>query len=138
MNSAIRIGLSGLVSASNQVQIASSNIVNANNTSRIDDGGSEATRLAAKKAFQPQRAQQSPLAGGGVMTTAVPVKPAQLVAFSPGDPNANTEGLVNFPNVSLATEFVNLILAEQAFKASAALIRTADEIERTLIEDLRT
>ncbi|MEE8371914.1 MAG: flagellar basal body rod C-terminal domain-containing protein [Sphingomonadales bacterium] len=137
MNSAIRIGLSGLVSASNQVQIASSNIVNANNTSRIDDG-SDAARLAAKKAFQPQRAQQSPLAGGGVMTTAVPVKPSQLVAFSPGDPNANTEGLVNFPNVSLATEFVNLILAEQAFKASAALIRTADEIERTLIEDLRT
>ncbi len=137
MNSAIRIGLSGLVSASNQVQIASSNIVNANNTSRIDDG-SDAARLAAKKAFQPQRAQQSPLAGGGVMTTAVPVKPAQLVAFSPGDPNANTEGLVNFPNVSLATEFVNLILAEQAFKASAALIRTADEIERTLIEDIRT
>lgn len=131
MPNSIQIGLSGLVAASSRLQISANNIVNINTTSRVP----EATqKLAGQDAYQPQRAKNTPLKTGGVRTTPVPVSPSQLTIFSPGDPNANDDGLVNIPNISLAEEIVQLKIAAQTYKANAAVIRTAVEIEDALLD----
>ena len=131
MLQAIQIGLSGLVASSSRLQIAANNIVNINTTSQVP----EATQtLAGQQAYQPQRAQNTPLATGGVRTTPVPVTPSQLTIFSPSDLNANEDGLVNIPNISLAEEIVQLKIAAQTYKANAMVIRVAAEIEDALLD----
>lgn len=131
MLQAIQIGLSGLVASSSRLQIAANNIVNINTTSQVP----EATqKLAGQQAYQPQRAQNTPLTTGGVRTTAVPVTPSQLTIFSPSDLNANENGLVNIPNISLAEQIVQLKIAAQTYKANATVIRVAAEIEDALLD----
>lgn len=131
MLQSLQIGLSGLVASSSRLQISANNIANINTTSQVP----EATQtLAGRQAYQPQRAQNTPLATGGVRTTAVPVTPSQLTIFSPSDLNANEDGLVNIPNISLAEEIVQLKIAAQTYKANAAVIRVAAEIEDSLLD----
>ena len=131
MLQALQIGLSGLVASSSSLQVSANNIVNANTTSPVP----EATQsLAGKNAYQPQRARNTPLSTGGVRSTPVPVTPSQLTIFSPSDLNANQDGLVNIPNVSLAEEFVQMTIALQTYKSNAAVIRVAAEMEESLLE----
>ena len=131
MLQALQIGLSGLVASSSRLQVSANNIVNANTTSRVP----EATQtLASQNAYQPLRAQNTPVATGGVRSTPVPVSPSQLTIFSPSDLNANEDGLVNIPNVSLAEEFVQMTIALQTYKANAAVIRVAAEMEDSLLD----
>lgn len=130
MSDAIQIGLSGLVAASSRLQTAANNIANVNTTSRTGGAGGAG--------FQPQRTQQTPLPGGGVQATQVPVTPSHQTVFSPGDANANDAGQVDFPNVSLAEEMVQLKIAAQTYKANAAVIRTALELSDALLEATRS
>ena len=131
MLQALHIGLSGLVASSSRLQISANNIVNVTTTSRVP----EATqKLAGQQAYQPQRARNTPLKTGGVRTTPVPVTPSQLTIFSPSDANANGDGLVNIPNISLAEEIVQLKIAAQTYKANAAVVRVAAEIEDSLLD----
>lgn len=131
MLQALHIGLSGLVASASRLQISANNIVNVNTSSRVP----EATqKLAGQEAYQPQRAKNTPLKTGGVRTTPVPVTPSQLTIFSPSDPNANDDGLVNIPNISLAEEIVQLKIAAQTYKANAAVVRVAAEIEDSLLD----
>lgn len=140
MSDPLSIGLSGLIASSSRLQTAANNIANVRTTSRVPASGNTPTAdesLARQQAFAPQRTQQTPLPGGGVKARQVPVDPSHVTAYAPDDPNANTEGLVNFPNVSLAEELVQLRIAAQTYKANALVIRTAEEISDVLINDIK-
>lgn len=137
MISALQTALSGLLSASTRAQIASSNIVNANVESSRTFSADSSSSIAGNRAYQPLRATDVSAPGGGVRTVASPIRPSQTPVFSPGSPLANDEGLVNLPNVSLAEEFVQLRIAVNTYKANAAVIRTADEILGSLLDDTK-
>jgi flagellar basal-body rod protein FlgC len=127
MISAIHIGLSGLQAATKRFNVAANNIVNASTTSRPGEQG-----------FVPFRIVNTPRPGGGLTAEAVPVNPPSIPLFNPDSPNANADGLVNFPNVSLVEEIVQLKMAEHTYKASALIIKTALETERTLLDAFDT
>ena len=58
-----------------------------------------------------------------------------LSGLTPAAPASGLEAqLAADEGVDTALEFSNLIRAETAFKASAALVRTADDLSRTLID----
>ncbi len=128
INNVIKTGLSGLVAASSRLQVSANNIVNANSVSPT---GSFAD---AARVYQPQRAINTPLAGGGVKTSTATLSPPQVPVFAPDSPLSDGNGFVNIPNVSLAEEIVQLKIAAQAYKASATVIRTADALLETLTE----
>ena len=119
------IALSGLRAASTRLAVSANNVVNAQTTTPATPGGEPPAA-----AFQPQRVQQAALAYGGVQARAVPVKPATTNLPDPSSPT----GLAAFPTVNLAEEFVDQRLAVNAYKASAALIRTQDELDRSLLD----
>lgn len=120
MADSFSIAVSGLNAAARTVQISASNIVNARSGGVIRDRD-------GYQGYQPLQPTASSVAGGGVVTGARPVVPAYMPA--PG-----TDGTAyGLPNSSLTTDLVQMKLAQTAYKASAALIRTADEMQKTTL-----
>ena len=60
--------------------------------------------------------------------------PPTQTAFDPTSPLADSNGLVDTPNVDLGEELVNLITAESSYKANIAVLRTEEELERETID----
>lgn len=78
--------------------------------------------------FTPTAAVQSPVAGGGVRVDVVAhTAPAALSA------DAETAAP---PNVSLEREIIDSITASYDFKANLRVLRTQDEIEKSLLDIL--
>lgn len=140
MFSAIKTSVSGLAAASKQVEASASNIANAANRIRPEDadfgGATTGGRNAAPKpeAYRPVRVHQQSQESGGVRSRFVEVDPPHVAGFDPSSPAADEDGLVALPNVNLEEELVNLILAEQAYKANLQPIKAADEMLGQLLD----
>lgn len=121
----IQSALAGLQAASQRVGIAADNISNARSSGRLDpyDG------------YVPKQAVQSTTATGTPTVTAKPLSTPFVVAYEPDNPDADADGLIGQPNVDLASNIVDLTLAEHAYKANLVTLRTIDEMSRALYDD---
>ena len=125
--SALRISGSGLSIERTRVNLASSNLANAE-TTRTAAGGPyrRLDPVIQAVAFEPVLGE----AGGG--TPAINPTISQIVAdpgpgkkvYSPGHPDADPEGFVTFPNVNPVYEVVNLMSASRTYEANATAIET--------------
>jgi flagellar basal-body rod protein FlgC len=87
------------------------------------------------RVYQAVTTVQTPAGnGGGVIASQQPVLPSYIQEYDPDAPYANAQGLVAAPNVDLAVEAVNQIVARHALKANIATIKTADEMEKSLLD----
>ncbi|MDD3019353.1 MAG: flagellar basal body rod C-terminal domain-containing protein [Alphaproteobacteria bacterium] len=129
----ISIAVSGLFSASKKTEVAANNIVNADVVGSVDPN-------SPHQAYSPKVAVDTSLSSGGqgagVNTVVLNRTPSFVPSFSPDSLFANSEGMVNAPNVNLDEEVVNLKVAENAYKSSAEVIRTAREMQSTLLDAL--
>ena len=123
---ALRISGSGLSVERTRVNLASSNLANA-----------ETTRTAAGgpyKRLDPviQAVPFAPVLGQAEMTPSMDPVVSSIVAdpgpgkkvYSPGHPDADPEGFVTFPNVNPVYEVVNLMSASRTYEANATAIDT--------------
>jgi len=117
--------VAGMNAASNRVDIAAGNIANARTTGALDP----------YTGYTPQQAVQTTTASSSPQVRARPLSTGYSAAYEPDSPNANAEGLVGSPNVDMATNMVELIQAEHAYKANAAVLRTIDEMASVLYDD---
>jgi flagellar basal-body rod protein FlgC len=131
MVDAISIALSGLRSSATRVGVAANNIAGASATGAVDPSAP-----GARPAYTPQDVVATSNGLGGVDTRVVARDPATIKAYSPGDPNADENGMVAAPNVDLASEIVDTVVARNAYGASAALIRTARDMDDALLSIL--
>lgn len=53
--------------------------------------------------------------------------PGQRI-YNPGHPHADANGMVQMPNVNLATEMVDMITASRAYEANLSVVRTARQM----------
>jgi flagellar basal-body rod protein FlgC len=127
--SALHISGSALSAERTRVNLATSNLANAE-TTRTAEGGAY-KRL--DPVFEAMRLEQA--AGGpGLPGTdsASGVRVSEIVAdstpgrrvYSPGHPDADGEGFVTFPNVNPVHEVVNLMSASRGYEANATAIET--------------
>jgi len=92
-------------------------------------------RPAADEArFQPRRAEQISVEPGGVRVTARPIDPPSVREFQPSAPDANTDGTVDRPNLSLEREFSDLTQAQRAYEASLKMADTVDRMLGTFLD----
>lgn len=84
--------------------------------------------------FQPGRTVDRTTSTGGVQSTRLLVDPSAVQEYDPSAQDADADGLVNRPNVDLATEQVDQISAQRQFEANLATIRAADELLRATID----
>lgn len=125
MISSLSASLSGLQANAARVATAANNIANVRSTGPADQ---------PQRAYQPQVTTTEALAGGGVTTKTQTVTPPTTTAYAPEDPNANAEGLVAMPNVSLENEMIEQQTAVIGYKANASAVRVASEMDKSLLD----
>ncbi len=125
MNTIMGIAVSGLQAAAKRLQVSASNIANMANRGAVTAEGTVAADL-----YRPHQAVQVTTPGGGVRAFARPVDPAFHIV---PDPSGNG-GRVAMPNVDLAEQTVEMILAKTAYKANAAVIEVARELDDVLLD----
>lgn len=131
---ALHISGSGLSAERTRLNIASSNLANAE-TTRTAEGG-------AYKRLDPvfQAVSATGEAGGPqgvrVADVAVDQTPGKRV-YSPGHPDADPEGFVTMPNVNPVHEVVNLLSASRGYEANSTAVETTKQMAAKALEILR-
>ena len=126
--------LSGLMAQSKRLSVSADNIANMRSRGLREDGPSVGNGAEQPGAYVPKRVQDVTVAGGGVRAEVRAVDPASVQIYAPSRPDADTAGVASVPNVNLAEELVTQILAENAYAANAAAIRTQDEVTDSLLD----
>jgi flagellar basal-body rod protein FlgC len=136
MMSGLSNALSGLNTATQRAEIAARNIVNAASAGRAPGNSAPlaSETLAGIQAYQPRQLVQYSLPGGGVAGQSVPVKPSTYPVYDPTNPASDENGVLQYPNVSLENEFVQMTLAVNSYKANAKVIETIDETLGSLLD----
>jgi len=77
----------------------------------------------------------SPNMMGGVSVSGIATGSAPPnVAFEPGDPSADSRGLVTYSNVDLSVEMPNLVMATDAYQANLAVLAQAQTAYQAAID----
>jgi flagellar basal-body rod protein FlgC len=139
--SALQVSASGLSVQRTRVDLAASNLANAEST-RGPDGKPYHRRdpVLAAVNFESSLGAANPTDPG-----AQGVKVAQVVedqsegrrVYLPGHPDADGEGFVTFPNVNPINETVNLMTASRGYDANATAVDTLKTMAQRALDIAR-
>ena len=130
MSIASTIAVSGLNAASLRLQVAADNIANWLSDGPLP-GVSNPENFPA--AYTPLRVNQTDTVGGWTSATVSAVSPGTVATFDPTAPFANSDGLVASPNVDLAGQMIQLLIARITYAANAQVIRADAQMSAALL-----
>lgn len=131
---ALRISGSGLSAERTRVNLASSNLANAE-TTRTPQGGAY-KRL--DPVFQAVAATEDGTGPHAVEVAKIVSDPNPgKKIYSPGHPDADPEGFVVLPNVNPVHEVVNLLSASRGYEANTTAVETLKQMAGRALEILR-
>ncbi len=135
INQILDIASTGMAAQRLRVQLIASNIANSE-TTRTKEGGPYRRKDAV---FQAQDMGFSgALANAGVRVASIQVSREPFLSrYEPGHPDADTDGVVSYPNVNPVEEMVNLTEASRAYEANIAVVRAAKTMASSALEILR-
>lgn len=118
----LRIAASGLTAQRLRMDVASSNIANADTTAS-PDGGPYRPEAVVFTPFQIAGA-----AAQGVAATAI-VRPGTGTrqVYDPSNPAADGQGMVTYPDVDVAAQMADLIGASRSFQLDATVASAAKQ-----------
>ncbi len=134
--SAMDVAASGLTAERGRMNVIASNLANAQTTRGADGLPYKrqdpvfVSRPVAPGSFDNvlRNVHEVQLAGVRPDTT-----PGQMV-YDPGHPDANPAGYVQYPNVNVVTEMVNLMTASRAYEAGVSSIESIKSMAREAIK----
>jgi flagellar basal-body rod protein FlgC len=131
---ALHISGSGMSAERTRLNIASSNLANAE-TTRTAEGGAY-KRL--DPVFRAVPATEDSSGPQGVTVAQVVADPsAGKKIYSPGHPDADADGFVTMPNVNPVHEVVNLLSASRGYEANTTAVETTKQMAAKALEILR-
>jgi flagellar basal-body rod protein FlgC len=133
---AMEVAASGLTAQRGRMNVIASNLANARTTRGPD--GRPYKRLDPVFAAKPlEGAAHDPTLRRVSLVemtgTRPDPRPGQLV-YEPGHPDANPQGYVEYPNVNVVTEMVNLMTATRAYEAGVTSIESLKSMARAAIK----
>ena len=85
-------------------------------------------RSMSQSAYQDKMVEATPLANGGVGVAGIAVSSAQgRVTNMPDSPLADANGNVRMPDMDMASEMTQLVMAQRGFQASVQVTKDAQE-----------
>jgi flagellar basal-body rod protein FlgC len=131
---ALRISGTGMSAERTRLNLASSNLANAE-TTRTAEGGAYKRLDPVFQAVDATGEANGPQA----------VKVAKIVAdqsegkkvYSPGHPDADPQGFVTMPNVNPVHEVVNLLSASRGYEANTTAVETLKQMASRALDILR-
>jgi len=133
VGSIINTALSGLAAASKKVEAAASNIANLQTSGSLEEG--------KQAPYTPITTQQTAITdqngnGQGVHSGFIAKEQPFTPRFDPDSPFANADGIIGVPNINLAEEVVNLMVAELSYKANIQTLKVSEELSNELLSIL--
>ena len=125
----IDIAISGMRAQGKSMDLISSNVANAQTTDNGD--GQPYRRVEASL-----KTDGDTLGGVEVDEISTDMSDFQRI-LKPGHPNADAQGYVTLPNVSLPIEMMNLNTAVRTYKANAAVLKRYQSMMETTLELLK-
>lgn len=130
---AFKISASGLSAERLRMDVVSANIANANST-RSAQGGPYKRQVALlssvkeqaayfKNVFAKETDKQAQLGGVRVVSVVEDPSPGKKV-YEPTHPDANKDGYVEYPNVDVMKEMVEMITASRAYEANITVLNS--------------
>lgn len=130
--SAREIAVSGLRAQRLRMNVIANNIANAA-TTRTPEGGAfrrQMVILRGEEIRSGSNLERPGVRAKGLVKDASPLRQV----FQPGHPDANGDGYVNYPNVNLAVEMVDMISAQRAYEANIAVLTTGTRMHERALE----
>jgi len=130
MASGLSIATSGLLAESVRLDVVANNLANADTTS-TPSGGPYRREVVVLEALPP--AASGPEAGVGQGVEVVAILPDNAPfqeVYDPTNPQANAQGYVLYPNVSLPVEMTDMIVASRAYQADATAFSAAKTMDQ--------
>lgn len=135
--SAIEISASGLSAERTRMNTIASNLANAQ-TTRTAEGGPykridpvfQAIALDKMRALSPS---ERGVAMVEVSQIVQDQRPGNMV-YSPGHPDANADGYLEYPNVNIVEEMVNMITASRAYEAGVSSIDATQKMANSALD----
>lgn len=133
---AMEVAASGLTAERGRMNLIASNLANAHTTKGADGAPYKRVDPIFKAhpvnpgSFDPvlRNVAEVELAG-----TRTDTSPGQLV-YDPSHPDANPQGYVEYPNVNVVTEMVNLMTASRAYEAGVTSIESIKSMARSALK----
>ncbi len=130
------VAASGMAAQRLRVQLAATNIANVE-TTRTPEGGPYRKKEAVFQVL-PMDSGADGLPVAGVQVAGVVASNEPFISkYDPSHPDADSSGLVQFPNVNPVEEMVNLTEASRSFEASVAVVRAVRTMELSAQDLLR-
>ncbi|HEV2888029.1 MAG TPA: flagellar basal body rod C-terminal domain-containing protein [Jatrophihabitans sp.] len=119
--SAISTSGTGLSTFRTWIDVIANNMANINTVKPTSGAAFQAQYVQAQNV-----AGQADGAGAGVSITALPLSsPEGRLSYQPNNPLADAQGNVRLPDIDMGEQMGNLIMAQRAFQANAAVVDRA-------------
>lgn len=120
----LRTAANGMSAQQSFMEAIADNIANAS-TTRTAEGG--AYKRQVTMAVRDPRT--------GLLTTKVVGDPQKgRLVYEPGHPDANADGFVEYPNVDITTELVDLMVVRRVHEANATVFHAAKAMLRRALD----
>lgn len=135
--SAMEVAASGLSAQRTRMNTIASNMANAQ-TTRTEEGGAYKRVDPVFEAVRTEKMTSLTAAEQAVRQVRVSQitqdqRPGMMV-YQPGHPDANPDGYVEFPNVNVVEEMVNMITASRAYEAGVSSIEAVKGMAQSALE----
>ena len=132
------VSASGLTAERLRMEVIANNIANANTTRGEDGGPYRRHEVVFATAYEDALGINRGGKGGGVRAEVVQTSGDDLPrVYKPGHPDADEQGYVTMPNVSLANEMVDLITANRSYEANLRVLRSFRDMAQQALSLLR-
>lgn len=123
---AMEVSASGLSAERTRMNVAASNLANAQTTQAAGGGPYKKRTVTAAAVNVPgvDASFQNAVKGVAVQSINQDANPPRM-EYDPGHPNANAQGYVAYPNVNPVEEMVDMITASRAYEAGVTSMSTA-------------
>lgn len=141
LDNALNISISGVYAEREHMEMIASNLANINTTRSIDGGPYRRKVLSYLEvpisfADTLNTAEEKiELSGGGVKTkVALDMKAPLQKVYNPGHPDADENGYLSLPNVSVATEMTDLVYTNSLYSANITVFNATKKMEQEALQ----
>ena len=130
--SSIDVSASGLAAERLRMEVIANNVANANSTQSTNGGPYRRREVVFASALNEATD------GAGVQVVGIQEDMSDLPrVYKPNHPHADANGFVTMPNVTVANEMVDMMVASRAYEANLNAIKSYQEMANSTLELLR-
>lgn len=122
---AMEVSASGLSAQRTRMNVAASNLANAQTTEAAGGGPYKRRDVVLASEDLPNTGEMSGVVKGVMVSQIQQDQSPPRLEYDPGHPQANAQGYVAYPNINPVEEMVDMITASRAYEAGVTSMSSA-------------